>query len=285
MVIDPKTIPTKDLHQFILASVSPRPIAFVSTIAPDGTHNLAPYSFFNAFSSNPPILVFSSNRRVDGNTTKDTLHNILQNKEAVINVVSYDMVRKMAVASVEYPADVSEFEKAGFTPTASDLVAPPRVAESPVSMECKVQDVITLGDQGGAGHLIICNVVRMHIKDEVLTEKGRIDPNKIDLVARMGGLYYLRASGDNLFQLNQEVNKIPVGYDALPEHIKHSSILSANHIGMLAGMLEKPNEDAIASAKVNFGNATPESIHSAAVSMLDAGEVVQAAALLWTIKI
>ncbi|HQW04123.1 MAG TPA: flavin reductase family protein, partial [Saprospiraceae bacterium] len=186
LTIDPKDTPQKDLHQFILGTVAPRPIAFVSTIDEEGNKNLAPYSFFNAFSSNPPIVVFSSNRRGSDNTTKDTLRNVRVSGECVINAVNYSMVRQMAVASVDFPTGVSEFEKTGLTPIPSDLVKAFRVAESPAHMECKVKDIITLGEGGGAGHLIICEVVRMHIAHEVLTDRKRIDPDKMDLMGRMG---------------------------------------------------------------------------------------------------
>ncbi len=240
--IDPGTIPTHDLHQFLLGSVAPRPIAFASTIDADGNHNLAPYSFFNAFSSNPPILVFSSNRRVMNNTTKDTLHNIKENMEVVINVVNYATVRQMALASVEYPADVSEFEKSGLTPIASDLVKPYRVKESPVQMECRVKEIVTLGDQGGAGHLIMCDVVRMHINENVIDDKGRIDPHKIDLMGRMGRAYYVRCSGANVFPIVQAVTKIAIGVDALPKAVRESEILTGNNLAQLGGCLEMPSD-------------------------------------------
>lgn len=243
LVIDPKAISTKDLHQYILGSVAPRPIAFVSTVAPDGTPNLAPYSFFNAFSSNPPILVFSSNRRVENNTTKDTLSNVLSTREVVINVVNYPIVRQMTLASIEYPSDVSEFSKAGLTPLASDLVKPFRVKESPVQMECVVQDVITLGEHGGAGHLIVCEMVRMHVSEDVLDANGRIDPHKIDLMGRMGRAYYVRASGDAVMTIVQPFNEIGIGYDQLPESIRNSKVLTANEIAQLAAVLEVPRDE------------------------------------------
>ena len=179
--IDPKSIPTADFHQYLLGAVAPRPIAFVSTVDEQGHPNLAPYSFFNAFSSNPPILVFSSNRRVANNTTKDTLHNAQATGEVVVNVVSYTIVRQMAVASIEFSPEVNEFEKSGLTPIPSELVKPFRVKESPVQMECKVRQILPLGDLGGAGHLIVCEILRMHIDEQVLDENGRIDPHRIDL--------------------------------------------------------------------------------------------------------
>jgi len=241
--IEPGTIPTHDFHQFLLGAVAPRPIAFASTINEDGLVNLAPYSFFNAFSSNPPILVFSSNRRVSDNTTKDTLHNIEINKEVVINVVNYAIVRQMAVAAVNFDSAVSEFSKTGLTPVPSDIVKPPRVKESPVQMECKVKEIITLGKHGGAGHLIICDVVKMHVSEEVIDENNRIDPHKIDLVGRMGRSYYTRASGDAIFTVVQPVTKISLGYDQLPDHIKQSEVLTGNDIGRLAGLYALPTSD------------------------------------------
>lgn len=245
LTIDPKEIATKDLHQFILGSVAPRPIAFASTLDDDGTPNLAPYSFFNAFSSNPPILVFSSNRRVENNLTKDTLHNIIQNKEVVINVVNYAIVRQMAITSVEYGPNVDEFIKSGLTPISSETIKPFRVKESPVQMECKVNEVIPLGDKGGAGHLIICEVSKMHIAKSVMDDRNRIDPQKIDLVARLGRTWYARIKGDCIFDLHQPVNVIPIGYDDLPGPIKNSQIFSGYDLGVFASKSKFPSEQDI----------------------------------------
>lgn len=245
MYIDPKNIPTRELHQFLLGSVAPRPIAFVSTIDEDGKPNLAPYSFFNAFSSNPPILVFSSNRRVSDNTTKDTLYNIKKNKEAVISVVNYKIVRQMAIASIGFDKSVSEFEKSGLTPIPSKIVKPFSVKESPVNMECKVRDIITLGEHGGAGHLIICEVVGMDIHDEVIDKNNRIDPHKIDLMGRMGRAHYVRASGEAIHTIVQPVNEIAIGYDQLADSIKESVVLTANNIGQLAGLTALPSKEEI----------------------------------------
>jgi flavin reductase (DIM6/NTAB) family NADH-FMN oxidoreductase RutF len=242
--IDPAEIATKDLHQFILGAVAPRPIAFASTLSADGVPNLAPYSFFNAFSSNPPILIFSSNRRVSNNTTKDTLKNVEDTGEVVINVVPHRIVRQMALCSVEYGAEVNEFEKAGFTPLPSEKVRPFRVAESPVHMECKVEKILPLGEKGGAGNLIICNIVLMHIAEEVLNDKGRIDPHKIDLVARMGRFYYARASGDAVFEVVQEVTAFGIGFDGLPPGIRHSHVLTGNNLGQLAALPALPSREA-----------------------------------------
>ncbi len=249
MIINPTQIPTRELHQFLLGSVAPRPIAFVSTVDENETPNLAPYSFFNAFSSNPPIVVFSSNRRVTNNSTKDTLHNIKQTKEAVINVVNYNIVHQMAVSAVEFDRGISEFSKTGLTPVASEVVKAPRIKESPVNMECVVKDIITLGEHGGAGHLIICEVVRMHIDDNIIGENNRIDPHKIDLMGRMGRSYYVRASGDAVQTIFQPVTKMVIGYDSLPDSVKKSTILSANNIGQLAGLHEIPSTESIEALK------------------------------------
>ncbi len=234
-IVRPGEIPTKDLHQYIVGAIAPRPIAFVSTIDDDGVENLAPYSFFNAFSSNPPIVVFSSNRRVSNNTTKDTLANLKANQEVVVNVVNYSIVRQMSIASAEYPHEVSEWDKSGLTKEPSLLIKPSRVKESPVNMECKVRDIIALGDQGGAGHLIICDIVAMHISEDVL-DGDRIDPDKIDLMGRLGRTYYVRASGTAISSIYQPLTDLPVGFDTLPSSIKNNKYLSGNEIGMIAGL-------------------------------------------------
>jgi flavin reductase (DIM6/NTAB) family NADH-FMN oxidoreductase RutF len=241
--IDPDKTPIPDLHQYIVGAVAPRPIAFVSTVDIHGNVNLAPYSFFNAFSSNPPILVFSSNRRVENNTTKDTLANVEATMEAVINVVNYDIVRQMSVSSVEFPKDVNEFDKAGLTQLASEIVKPPRVKESPVQMECKVLQIIPLGDQGGAGHLIICRVVRMHISEDIMDE-NRINPEKIDLMGRMGRAYYSRSKGD-ISTIFQAVKPVVLGFDNLPSSIINSTILTGNDIAQFASLYELPLKNEI----------------------------------------
>lgn len=256
--IDPTQIATKDLHQYILGAVAPRPIAFASTISIDGIPNLAPYSFFNAFSSNPPILIFSSNRRVANNTTKDTLKNVEDTGEVVINVVSHSISRQMALASIEYAPEVDEFKKAGFTPLASERVRPFRVAESPVQMECVVDKILPLGEDGGAGNLIFCKIVLMHISEEILSDTGRIDPHKIDLMGRMGRFYYARASGDAVEEIVQEVTKIGIGFDGLPPALRNSKILSGNNLGYLASLPTLPTwEEAVAHLQAD------EKVHSA----------------------
>jgi len=272
--IVPGDISTKDLHQFLLGSVSPRPIAFVSTIDEQGNHNLAPYSFFNAFSSNPPIVVFSSNRRVSNNTTKDTLHNIEVQKECVISAVSYDIMRQMALTSVELSSGESEYDLTGLTPVDSEMVSVPGVAESPVNMECKVKEIIKLGDHGGAGHLIICEVQVMHIEESVIVD-GRIDPHKMDLVGRMGRSYYVRASGDAVLTMYQSVVDSPIGYQQLPELAKHSDTLTGNDIGALAALTALPTDEEIASHLPNTENA-----EARAKELISNGQAGEALALL-----
>lgn len=276
--IIPGEIPTVDLHQFILGSVAPRPIAFVSTIDEEGNANLAPYSFFNAFSSNPPIVVFSSNRRVADNTTKDTLHNIRETGEAVINVVNYDIVRQMTITSIEYDTEISEFEKSGLTPISSSLVKPFRVEESPVQMECRIKEVITLGEEGGAGHLIICDVLCMHVNENILTEKGRIDPHKIDLMGRMGRFYYVRASGSAVHEIMQRVNVKGIGFDALPENLQKSKVLTGNEIAELASCTSLPDSkmlDTLKSEKTVLqaleNSSSLESLHLLVKKELESG--------------
>jgi len=285
--INPKDTNHKDFHQFILGTVAPRPIAFVSTLDENGIQNLAPYSFFNAYSSNPPILVFSSNRRGTNNTTKDTLENIRKTGECVINAVTYSIVRQMTIASVDFPKGVSEFSKTGLTPIPSELVKPPRVAESPAHMECKVKDIITLGEHGGAGHLIICEILRMHVAKNVLDERNRIDPNKIDLMGRMGRAHYVRCSGDAIHTIVQDYLPVTIGYDQLPTSILHSPVLTGNDLGKLAGMVTLPTQEEILIARQNPEVSTAlsqinsaEALHYLAKSYLDKGETILGMSIL-----
>lgn len=249
LTIDPAAIPQPKLHQYLLGAVGPRPIAFASTIDEQGRPNLAPFSFFNVFSSNPPILVFSPARRGRDNTTKHTLENARKTKECVINVVNYDIVEQMSLTSTEYAEGISEFTKAGLTPLVSDVVKPFRVQESPVQMECIVKDIIELGTGGGAGNLIICEVVRIHIHEHILDADGRISPEKIDLVARMSGHWYSRAN-QGLFQLPQPTTQIGIGFDNLPADILNSKVLSGNDLGKLAGIEQIPDETAVNEFKL-----------------------------------
>ncbi len=262
-VIEPGAIPRFDFHQFIVGSIAPRPIAFVSTVDTDGVPNLAPYSFFNAFSSNPPILVFSSNRRIVDNTTKDTLSNVIETKEVVINAVNYRIVHQMAVASVQFPKGVDEFVKSGLTPIPSDLVKPFRVKESPIQIECKVKDIITLGKEGGAGHLVICEVLRMHIAEAIIDKNGRIDPHKADLMGRLGRAYYVRASGDAIYTIPQAVEKLVIGFDNLPEGIRHSTVFTGNNLGRLAGIQSVPEKEEVLALKNSDDARIAEALKSA----------------------
>lgn len=240
--INPKNIEIPKLHRYLLGAVGPRPIAFASTIDKDGVANLAPFSFFNAFSANPPILVFSPARSGRTNTTKDTYNNVKILPEVVINVVNFELVHQMSLASSPYPSSVDEFVKSGLTPVASECVQPFRIKESPVQFECKVNEVIELGDQGGAGNLIICEVLRIHIDEAILDEQQMIDQHKIDLVSRMGGNWYCRADENSMFEIPKPITTCGIGYDELPEDIKNSDILTANNLGQLAGIESIPNE-------------------------------------------
>jgi len=268
----PQDISTAKLHGYLLGSIVPRPIAFASTIDEDGNVNLSPFSFFNVFSANPPILIFSPARRVRNNTTKHTLENVLQNKEVVINIVSYDMVQQMSLSSTEYAKGINEFEKAGFTEVASSLVAPPRVGESPVQFECKVNEIIELGTEGGAGNLIICEVVKLHIDESILDDDGKIDAVKLDAVARMGGNWYNRAK-EGMFEVPKPLSTLGIGVDALPKEVRQSTILTGNDLGMLA------NVEALPIEENSFVNATEE-IHKLAQQKLLEGNVSEAWELL-----
>lgn len=248
--VDPKELSIPVLHQYLLGGIGPRPIAFASTIDAEGRDNLAPFSFFNVFSANPPILVFSPSRSGRTAEHKDTLLNILEVPEVVINVVTYPMVHQMSLASSPFPKGISEFEKSGFTPIKSESVRPKRVLESPIQYECKVIDVRELGTGGAAGNLVICEVTRIHMKEEILTEGQMIDQQKIDLVARMGGNWYCRAHGDSLFEIQKPITTIGIGYDQLPEDISRSVVLSANDLGHLAGIELIPNETEVNEYKL-----------------------------------
>lgn len=281
--IIPSELSTPDLHQILLGAVSPRPIAFVSTLSEDGTPNLAPYSFFNVFSSNPPTLIFSSNRRVRGNTTKDTFNNILLSREAVVNVVSHSIVYQMALASVEYDANINEFEKAGLTPVPSDLVKPFRVKESPVQFECTVKDIITLGEGGGAGNLVLCNIERIHLNENILDENDRIDPHKIDLMGRMGRAFYCRASGPNVYPILQPVDKMGIGVDQLPDVIRLSRFLSGNDLARLAAVTAIPEAETdirsdaqVISALSQSGAERISQLHQYAKTLVEAGDIDRA---------
>ena len=256
--LDPNELKTPELHGYLLGAIGPRPICFASTIDQEGQVNLAPYSFFNVFSARPPILIFSPARRVRDNTVKHTLENVQAVPEVVINVVNFAMVQQMSLASTEYPKGVNEFVKAGFTMAPSEAVRPPRVAEAPVQLECKVVNVIELGTQGGAGNLVMAEVIRLHIDEQILSDQGQIHPEKIDLVSRMGGNWYSRAKS-GLFEVAKPNSDLGIGIDALPEAIRQSTVLSGNDLAQLANVSRLPqgaqkesgrNIDAHQTAKV-----------------------------------
>jgi flavin reductase (DIM6/NTAB) family NADH-FMN oxidoreductase RutF len=250
--LDPKELSVPILHQYLLGSIGPRPIAFASTVDKEGNRNLAPFSFFNVFSANPPILIFSPARSGRTNTPKDTHNNVKEVAEVVINVVTYDMVHQMSLASSPFEAGVDEFEKAGFTPVASDTIRPFRVKESPVQLECKVLEVKELGENGGAGNLVICEVLKIHISESVLDQKGMIDQEKIDLVSRMGGNWYCRANGESLFEVDKPLTTIGIGVDALPAKIKMCKELTGNDLGILGNLQSIPNDEEMTHELTNL---------------------------------
>ncbi|WP_299764330.1 flavin reductase family protein [uncultured Dokdonia sp.] len=251
--INPKDLPISKLFGHLTGAVGPRPIAFASTIDTQGNVNLAPFSFFNVFGANPPILVFSPSRSGRDNSTKNTLDNVLEVPETTINIVDYAMVQQMSLASTTYPKGVNEFAKAGLTELASETIQPPRVAESPVQFECKVIEVKPLGTEGGAGNLVICEIVKIHIKDDVLDTNGSIDPLKIDQVARMGGNWYSRAN-KGLFEVPKPIAKLGIGIDQIPESIRLSTVLTGNDLGMLGNVEQLPTPEEIS----DFVDETPE---------------------------
>ena len=280
--IDPKAIPTSQLHGYLLGAVAPRPIAFASTVNEKGEPNLSPYSFFNVFSSNPPLMIFSPNRRVRDNTTKHTLENAKKTNEVVINVVNFDIVQQMSLSSSEYPEGINEFKKAGLTMLPSEKVKPFRVAESPVQFECVVKEIIELGHEGGAGNLILCEVVLMHINQDVLGKEGKIDPYKIDLVSRMGGNYYGR-SKDGMFEIPKPGRGIGIGVDQIPEAIKFSEILTGNDLGKLGTIETLPTENEITDfieksveIKVILSADDEQKLHHKAQEFLNNNDVLSA---------
>ncbi len=278
-IIDPAQIATRDLHQYLIGLVAPRPIAFVSTVNEQGQPNLAPYSFFNAFSSNPPIVVFSSNRRVTDNTTKDTLANIRATRQLVINMVNYQIVNQMTIASVEYTPEINEFEKAGLSAVPAQQVNAHLVAESPASLECVVKDIITLGKHGGAGHLIICEVVMLHIREDVITDNNRIDPHKLDLMGRMGRAYYVRASGKSIHTIFQAVTGQAIGFDNLPSHLLRSQVLTGNELGKLAGQSELPSLEEAKSLVLLPAGTSVDDCHQMIKELIQQNELKKAAAM------
>jgi len=283
---EPKDVSTGRLHAYLLSSVAPRPIAFASTIDEKGNPNLSPFSFFNVFSANPPILIFSPARRVRNNTTKHTLQNAESTKEVVINVVNFDIVHQMSLSSTEYPESINEFEKAGLTMLASEIVKPFRVSESPVQFECKVNDIVKLGSEGGAGNLIICEVVKLHISDEVLNDDQSINQEKLDLVARAGGSYYSR-SKKGFFEIPKPLSKLGIGVDSIPETIRNSMILTGNDLGMLGNVEAIPTQkdintflNEVSERYPNIKRATHREKHKIAKNYLSFGDVDSAWKLL-----
>jgi len=288
--IDPKTLPVPELHQLLLSAIAPRPIALASTIDALGQVNLSPFSFFNVFSANPPILIFSPARRGRDNTTKHTFENVKATKEVVINIVNHAIVEQMSLSSTEYDKEVNEFEKAGFTQVPSETVEPPRVGEAPVSFECKIDEIIELGAAGGAGNLVISRVERIHLQTRYLNSKGQLDTRKLDLVARMGESWYCRASGDALFEIPKPIFNKGVGVDQLPKHILKSTILNGNHLGRLGNMEQLPTAENIEKCKeseetkaiLKLGNDTEkrDQLHKHALLYIEKNDLESALCIL-----
>jgi flavin reductase (DIM6/NTAB) family NADH-FMN oxidoreductase RutF len=251
ITLDPREVNASELYALMSGAVAPRPIAFASTSDTEGNINLSPFSFFNLFSSKPPVLVFSPLSRMRDNSSKHTLDNVLATKEVVINIGNYDLVEQMSLASTEYDKGINEFIKSGLTPEKSSLVTPPRVREAPVAFECKVTDVIKLGTEGGAGNLVLCEVVMMHVKEEILDEHGKIDPFKLNAVARMGGDYYLHAIKEAIFELPKPLRNKGMGVDQLPDFIRTSSILTGNNLARLGNTEKMPTDTEVAAYEAN----------------------------------
>jgi flavin reductase (DIM6/NTAB) family NADH-FMN oxidoreductase RutF len=283
-VFIPNEMSVPALQHLLQSAIGPRPIAFASTMNKAGDVNLSPFSFFNIFSANPPVLIFSPARRVRDNTTKHTLDNVLVHPEVVINVVNYAIVQQMSLASTEYAEGVNEFVKAGLTELPSTLVKPPRVKESPVQFECSVSNVVALGDQGGAGNLVICKVLAIHVHDEILDEKGHINQNRIDLVARLGSNWYCRASGEALFEVEKPLQTLGIGVDQLPDSIRLSPVLTGNHLGQLANVESLPHHDLVKEFSsseelellIHSIESSDFASHRAAAHLLNQGEVTKA---------
>jgi flavin reductase (DIM6/NTAB) family NADH-FMN oxidoreductase RutF len=281
LTINPKEIPFTKMHSYLLGAVTPRPIAFASTVDREGNINLSPFSFFNCFGANPPILVFSPSRRGRDNTTKHTYENILQVPEVVINVVNYSIVQQTSLASTEYPRGVNEFIKAGLSMVSSSLVKPPRVGESPIAMECKVLQVIPMGDGGAAGNLVICEILLMHISEEVLDAEGKINPFNVDAVARLGADWYCRVQGNAIFKVPKPLEKLGIGVDQLPQHIRLSRILTGNDLGILANIETLPDllsiKEMRQSSEVQAAIRTgEEAVHRLAQEYLNKGKIEDA---------
>src|SRR5687767_13975262 len=282
MLIHLSDLSAADKQLWLQHAIAPRPICFAATIDVAGNVNLSPFSFFNLFSTNPPVVIFSPSRRVRDNTTKHTLQNILEVPEVVINIVTYDMIQQTSLASCEFPKGTNEFIKAGFTAIPATLVKPPMVKESKVKLECKVLEVKPLGTEGGAGNLVICEVMRMHIDDSLLDENKKIDQRKINHVARLGGDWYCQVNEQNLFQVEKPNTQLGIGIDALPENIRNSDILSGNNLGQLANVQELPVidpafDDDHLKQIIQYFNLNPDEmekeLHLYAKKLLDKGKV------------
>ncbi len=248
-VIDPSATSSAEMYQILVGVVNPRPIAFASTLDPEGRPNLAPYSFFNCFSANPPILVFSATRRATADGRKDTMRNIEQTGEVVINMVTHRIARQMALTSVQFAPGTNEFEQSGLTPIPSELVRPFRVKESPVHMECRLKEVVPLGENPGAGSLIICEILRMHLSEQIFDAQGRIDPQRIDLMGRLGRAFYVRVHGDAVKRIFQDREPPVIGFPGLPETLRKSPVLTGSELARLAGLPEAPPADAVAALR------------------------------------
>jgi flavin reductase (DIM6/NTAB) family NADH-FMN oxidoreductase RutF len=275
LTLNPKELSIPALQGYLSNVIAPRPVAFVSTIDKNGNPNLSPFSFFNIFSTNPPIAIFSPARSGRTNSTKNTHDNVLEIPEAVINMVNYDMVHQTSLSSSEFPKGTNEFVKAGFTMLPSELVKPFRVKESPVQMECKVKEVIELGKNAAAGNLVICEIILIHIRESVLNEHKHIDPNKLDLVGRLGGNWYVRASGNALFEVTKPSSPLGIGVDAIPEKIRNSSVLTGNNLGQLGNVAKLPNKEDVIAYKTQFlkNELGEKEIHIIAKKLLDEGQV------------
>jgi len=278
----PKDCTVQQMQALLSSAVAPRPIAFASTIDAEGNPNLSPFSFYNIFSSNPPILIFSPARRVRDNTTKHTLQNVQDVPEVVINVVHYGMIQQMSLSSTEYAKGVNEFDKSGLTMLKSELVQPFRVAESPIQMECKVIEIKPLGQDKGAGNLVICKVLKLHVSDEVLNIKGEIDQEKLDLVARGGGSYYIRAK-DGFLEIPKPLRTLGIGIDALPEELRNSTVLTGNDLGLLGNVEALPTQNEIDDFCKNQEHKnikTVKELHQKAQDYLREGQVQKAWCIL-----
>ena len=277
LTLDPKDLSIQVLQKYLQNAIAPRPICFASTISKNGEPNVAPFSFFNIFSSNPPIAVFSPAYSGRTGAPKDTLLNVLEVPEVVINIVNYDMVQQTSLASSPFPKGTNEFIKAGLTPIASDLIKPFRVKESPVQFECKVIEVKELGKSGGAGNLVICEIIKIHINESVLNSENQIDTQKIDLVARMGDNWYCRANGTALFEVQKPITTIGIGMDQLPEHIRKSQVLTGNNLGLLASVEHIPSAEEVAEFKSNLKEFSSETERQTyAKTLLEANKVLDA---------